>query len=249
MQAFRVVDAPACRTERAPTSLRFLALFLAAGSLVFAACGDDGKLLGSDGAAGSSGQANGGSHAGSSGHAGTLTNAGATSAGANSGGATNAGANSGGATNAGANSGGATSAGANSGGASSAGANSGGAACATPEGCAGGGGQGGGGEANLGCVGTTCNVGQTCVAYRTVGGALFPPDAAGNCMTGRHVENNRCQPDFAYTCAELSGCSAPATTCHCMANTACANDGACRLPTAATWLDPSADLVCEQLAP
>jgi hypothetical protein len=109
------------------------------------------------------------------------------------------------------------------------------------------GGQGGGTSAE--CVGMTCSADQTCVAYRTVGGAQIPPDAGGGCTTGKHVENDHCVSDFAYTCAALTGCSAPAATCHCAAGSKCANDNACRLPFEAVWLDAAADLVCEQQVP
>jgi hypothetical protein len=95
----------------------------------------------------------------------------------------------------------------------------------------------------------TCTASQTCVAYRTVGGGIFPPDTEGKCMTGKHLENDRCQSDFAYTCAELTGCTAPAATCHCAANTPCAASNVCRLPYVVPWLDPSADLLCELQAP
>jgi hypothetical protein len=251
MQPLRSTDANGRLSQRAPASFCLLALFLVAGPAVFAACGDDGNVLGSDGGAGSSGQASGGGSAGSSntagsGHAGTLTNAGMTSGGTSSGGKTGAG----------------------------------GATCNIPEclranvcldkcggnvlssgcctcpastveesSCTAAGGQGSGGQGSSDCAGMTCTTSQTCVAYRTVGGAIFPPDAGGQCMAGRHVENNMCQADFAYTCAALSGCSAPAATCHCAANTPCANTNICRLPRAAAWLDTSADLVCEQQVP
>jgi hypothetical protein len=109
------------------------------------------------------------------------------------------------------------------------------------------GGQGGGTSAD--CVGMTCDANQTCVAYRTVGGAQIPPDAGGGCPAGKHAENDHCFSDFAYTCAGLTGCSAPATTCHCAAGSKCANANACRLPYAAAWLDTAAELVCEQQVP
>ena len=111
------------------------------------------------------------------------------------------------------------------------------------------GGQGSGGQASTSCVGTTCTAGQTCVAYRTVGGAVEPPSAGGTCMAGKHLEGNLCQADFGYTCAELTGCSAPAATCRCAASTKCFGTTVCKLPSDAAWLDSSADLVCELLAP
>lgn len=109
------------------------------------------------------------------------------------------------------------------------------------------GGQGGGASAD--CVGMTCDADETCVAYRTVGGAQISPDADGECMAGKHVENGHCFSDFAYTCAELTGCSAPAATCHCATGSKCAGTNTCRLPSDAAWLDTAAELVCEQQAP
>jgi hypothetical protein len=107
----------------------------------------------------------------------------------------------------------------------------------------------GGSGAGSGCVGHTCTADQTCVAYRTVGGAVFPPDMNGHCDSGRHLEGSLCQPDFDYTCAALTGCSAPATTCHCAAGSDCVNTSSCSLPSSASWLDADADLVCELQAP
>jgi len=117
--------------------------------------------------------------------------------------------------------------------------------------CSTAGGQGGGGSGGSGstCAGQTCASGQACVGYRTVGGAITAPDADGKCMATKHLEDSRCQNDFAYTCAELSGCSAPAATCHCAASAACANTNVCRLPIDAAWLDKAAVLVCELQAP
>jgi hypothetical protein len=254
MQPSRSTDARANLSKRAPS---FSLLFLVAGPAVFAACGDDGNVLGSDSAAGSSGQAGTGGSAGSantagSGQAGSLTNAGANAGGTTSGGTSSAAGKTG----------------------------AGGASCAIPEclranvcldkcggsevssgccacpastveesTCTAAGGQGSGGQTGSDCAGMTCTASQTCVAYRTVGGAVFPPGAGGKCTTGRHLENNMCENDFAYACAGLTGCSAPAATCHCAANTKCANANFCSLPTASAWLDTSAELVCEQQVP
>jgi hypothetical protein len=77
----------------------------------------------------------------------------------------------------------------------------------------------------------------------------MPPDAEGKCMAGRHLEGNMCQSDFGYTCAELTGCSAPAATCRCAPSTQCSNSTVCRLPSDSPWLDTSAELVCELQAP
>jgi hypothetical protein len=113
--------------------------------------------------------------------------------------------------------------------------------------CSGSGGSGGGNGGD--CVGETCAANETCVGYRTVGGAVTPPDQNGECTPGRHVEGNTCQSDFAYTCATLSNCSSPGATCRCAAGTECANTTICRLPQASTWLSASAELVCELQAP
>lgn len=257
MQAERMTEAPP--PPPAPTgrtSLGWLALCALLGTALFAGCGDDGNLLGSDGAAGE-------------GTAGSNNSAGSGNAG-NASGGSNAHAGSGGAVTSGGQ-GGSTAHGGQGG--------SGGATCQTGEciranvcldhcggtvvysGCcacpaatveelscaAGGGGQGGGTSHD--CVGQACGATQTCVAYRVVGGAAIPPDQNGQCDVGQHVEGNVCQDDFDYTCAELTGCSAPSTTCHCAAGTACARTPTCRVPGAAAWLDASAELICELQAP
>jgi hypothetical protein len=260
-------------SSRASAPFGLLVAFLIAGPVTFAACGDDGNVLGSDNGAG--GSAGSMSSAGSA-HAGTQASAGKSSGGTTAGGSGNGGDTmSGGETNSGgANSSGGTTAG---GGTNAGGRGGTGALCETAEcaranvcldkcggtvlytgccrcdanqieqtTCASG---GGGGQGSTDCAGTTCTASQTCVAYRTVGGAIFTPDAQGMCMSGKHVEGDKCQADFAYTCAELTGCSAPSTTCHCATGTKCSNANACRLPSPAAWLDASADLVCEQQAP
>jgi hypothetical protein len=247
-----------------------LALSFAAGTLTFAACGDDGNFIGSDEAAGSSGQAAGGS-AGAA-HAGTTSTGGGTGGKTSNGGTTNTGGttSNGGTTNTGGttSNGGSTSNGGTTG--------TGGATCETglcarPNTCldkcggevvytgccqcvapavnslsCGTGGQGGSGSGS--CVGMTCDAGQSCVAHRTVGGALFPPGPEG-CPDGSHVESQTCQSDFGYTCAALTGCTANLSTCHCAPATSCAYATSCKAPYTAAWLDTDAQLVCEQLAP
>ena len=94
----------------------------------------------------------------------------------------------------------------------------------------------------------TCDAGESCVAHRTIGGALLPPDADG-CPEGRHLENQRCQTDFAYTCAPLIGCIDDADTCRCALQTSCAYATNCKAPYTAEWLDTDAEVVCEVLAP
>ena len=194
MQLFKTTSQP---SRRASASFGWLGL-LVVGSLGFAACGDDGNLLGSDPVAGSSSGGNAGSmNPGGTGHAGVQAGAGTTSRGGSSSAAGTAG----------------------DGG--------------TPAGTGrGGGGQESGNQGGTDCAGTTCTVTESCVAYRTVGGALFPVDEQGMCTAGKHAEGNLCQADFAYTCAELTGCGAPSAACRCAANTDCAGTTTCRVPTA-----------------
>ena len=249
--------------KRAPAPFGLLVLFLLAAPVAFAACTDDGNILGSEGNAGMpSGGASAGNATAGSAHAGTMTSAGAAGSthtgGANSMGGTNSTGGTGGTHSAGAG-GGTTCPGecfrANvcldkcGGNVVYTGCCECGALTVEELSCGNSGGQGSGGATSSDCVGMTCAANQTCVAYRTVGGAITSPDTAGNCPTGKHVENHLCQSDFAYTCAELAGCTAPAPTCGCAANTKCANDHACSLPTSVAWLDTSADLVCEQQVP
>ena len=262
MQVFKTIASRA--GKRPPASSRLLAVLVVAVPVMFAACGDDGNLLGSDNAAGSTSGGNAGnSNAAASGHAGAQT-----SAGANSGGSANTGGS--------ADTGGSASAGHASGGAGSGGGpdcnlvecavanvcldHCGGnvvytgccrcdAGTVDQRSCNSAGGQGSGGQGNMGCVGETCSASQTCVGYRTVGGAVEPPSQNNTCPTGKHVEGNLCLADFGYTCAELTGCDAPAATCRCAADTECANTTVCRLPTASAWLDSSAELVCERQVP
>jgi hypothetical protein len=254
--------------KRAAASYGVLAVFLALAPLTFAACGDDGNVLGSDGGAGGASGGMAGSNSGGSSTAGSAHAGMQSSAGVSSGGSANGGMTTGGtASNAGS---------ANGGTASGGGPNCstgqciranvcldqcGGdvvvytGCCACPKNsveqltCSGAGGQGSGGQGSTDCAGSTCNASQTCVAYRTVGGTVDLPDQNNHCPTGRHLEGNYCLSDFAYTCAELTGCAAPANTCRCAANTACANTTVCSLPTASAWLDPAAELVCQLLAP
>jgi len=115
--------------------------------------------------------------------------------------------------------------------------------------CMAAGGQGGGGGSGHDCVDTTCGAAQSCVAYRTVGGAIDLPDTHGMCAAGEHLEGDRCEADFSYTCAELTGCSALSASCRCAPTTKCAHTNSCRTPSASAWLDASTELVCEQQVP
>jgi hypothetical protein len=123
------------------------------------------------------------------------------------------------------------------------------------QGGAGGGGAGGGGADAGQCPGGACQAGQICVAYRTVGGAVFEPDDAGACPPGRHLESfgsglGTCVADWAYRCVELRGCAGMKVSCTCgqascpQSYTACADP-----PANDMWLDPAAQLTCSLLAP
>jgi hypothetical protein len=132
-----------------------------------------------------------------------------------------------------------------------------GAACSSDGGTAGKGGSSGGSDAGsgIGCPGgVTCAGTQVCIAYRQVGGALISPDA-GACPTGSHIESigssDYCFRDYAYQCATLAGCDKSNVSC------ACANPGTCPAPYSACgdtqpgmpWIDPAAQLICEQQVP
>lgn len=233
---------------------------------VGAACSDDGNLLGSENSAGSGAQAGSGSAQAGSGSAQAGSGVSAGAAAVAGGGGASAGGSSSQAGHAGTSSGGAMAGTAGAGGTAAcdfglcARANvcfdhcggtvvyTGCCPCAanTVEQlvCEGAGGAGSGD-----CVGETCAANETCVAHRTVGGAIMPPDQNNQCMTGRHLEGSMCQADFSYSCATLTGCSAPSATCRCAAGTDCAGTTVCRLPQASAWLDTDAELVCELLAP
>ena len=189
-----------------------------------AACSDDGNLLGSENSAGSAG-----AQAGSAGAQAGSAGAQAGSAGAQAG-------------SAGAEASAGAPVVAGAGGSANEGGGLQGGEAGTPSGGAGG---AGGGD----CVGETCAANEACVAHRTVGGAMLPPDQNNQCMDGRHLEGSICQSDFMYACATLTGCSAPSGTCRCAAGTDCAGTTVCRLPAASAWLDTDAQLVCELLAP
>ncbi len=104
----------------------------------------------------------------------------------------------------------------------------------------------------------TCASNQICVAYRTVGGGQILPDQDGNCPTSSHVESGHCAADYAYKCNDLNGCfgNAP-VNCECASQSIGDTEGSCPTgysscsnPTADNpFLDPQAQLICQQLAP
>ena len=103
------------------------------------------------------------------------------------------------------------------------------------------------------CDAAKCTSAQICVAYRTVGGGLIPPDA-GACPDGTHVEplgaGESCQQDYVYKCVPRSGCAANAVSWACGSASCAPPYSACSDPESGeVALDPSARLVCQQLAP
>jgi hypothetical protein len=118
------------------------------------------------------------------------------------------------------------------------------------------GGAGGAGGPDAGqCPGASCNTGEICIAYRTVGGAVFMPDDAGACPPGRHPEpfgggTSICEPDFAYRCVALRGCAGMEVSCACGQASCPTGYPACADPPANDmWIDPAAQLTCSLQAP
>ena len=89
------------------------------------------------------------------------------------------------------------------------------------------------------CGASTCMPSELCVRQRTLGGAFLPPDDAGTCPPGRHVEGSACVADFAYRCAVRPPCAA--VDCACL-GMVCPSSFMCRGAEAA-------QVTCEQLAP
>lgn len=100
-----------------------------------------------------------------------------------------------------------------------------------------------------------CAPSEVCVAYRVVGGTATQPDEDGNCPQGMHAEPagstvQYCVADFSYQCRELIGCEGAELSCACAAGACPTGYTACRDPQPdAPYLDSSAVLVCELLAP
>ena len=228
-------------------------------ALGIGACSDDGRVIGERAASGgTSGQAGSGA-SGQSGSDGASPTGGS-SGDASGGTASNAGTANGGTENAGTAgdaTGGDAGAGAGGAGGSSTGgaggtagdAGRGGAAGGAGSGGAGAGGGNGGmsGSSGMNCVDRNCSASEACVAHRTIGGAQIRADDAGACPSGAHLEGNICFADFAYQCVAQPRCAAGEVNCTC--GTCPQGSPSCRAPYAADWLDPSAKLVCELLAP
>ena len=259
MRAFTASHLPRRQAGRARSSLFLRSLTLVISATTVAACSDDGNVLGSDGTAGNAAQMGGSAGSGQSGSATTAGKGGTMGSGGTTASAGLGGTIGGAAGTSGSASGCATS--------ECFRANvcldecggkvvyTGCCACAPPlveelTCSTGSGGEAGeGGASGSDCVGMTCASGESCVAYRTVGGAIVEPDTNNQCKTGWHLEGTLCGPDPGYTCTALLNCPAPAATCSCPAGSKCAQSNICKLPGTAPWLDPSAVLLCEQQVP
>ncbi|HET7541359.1 MAG TPA: hypothetical protein VFK05_15890 [Polyangiaceae bacterium] len=127
--------------------------------------------------------------------------------------------------------------------------------CVTSDEASAGGAAGSGAGGTHDCNGLTCTASQACVAYRTDGGVVLPPDSARTCPTGTHLEGSRCARDFAYQCAERHGtCQNEPISCACAEpdtnnpGVCPAGYGSCSAPSA-NAVAPSTELVCQQLVP
>lgn len=89
------------------------------------------------------------------------------------------------------------------------------------------------------CGSATCAASEICLRQRTLGGAFLPPDDAGMCPAGRHVEGSSCVADFSYRCVARPTCTT--VDCACL-SALCPSSFMCRGAEASL-------LTCEQLAP
>lgn len=94
-------------------------------------------------------------------------------------------------------------------------------------GTGGSGGQGGGG--GMTCS-PACGSGSICVGTGIEGGALFMPDDAGLCPSGRHPSGNICETDLAYACMPIPAGCGGTVTCAC-ASSLCPASHACQGPS------------------
>jgi hypothetical protein len=217
------------------------------------ACGDDGKVLGERSHSGGAASGGSGNRAGASTTGGDTAQGGSSPTGGASGASAGGTMATGGNAGTGDASGG--DAGASAGDAGASGSAVGGSANGGDAGAGGGsgagagsgGGGGSGGSAGTPCVDRTCSDSEVCVAHRTIGGAVSPPDDAGACPPNEHEENDYCLVNYAYECVAQPGCTGGTVDCSC--GTCPQPFNTCRPLYMAAWLDTDAKLICEQLAP
>jgi hypothetical protein len=92
------------------------------------------------------------------------------------------------------------------------------------------GGSGGQGGSGAMTCSPACGSGSICVGTGTEGGALFMPDDAGVCPTGRHPSGNICVTDLAYGCMTIPAGCGGTVTCAC-ASSLCPASHACQGPS------------------
>ena len=116
---------------------------------------------------------------------------------------------------------------------SSLGSNDGGGSGGSGTGTGGSGGQSGsdgsGGSGGMTCS-PACGSGSVCVATGIEGGALFMPDDAGVCPSGRHLSGNLCVTDLGYACMTIPAGCGGTVTCAC-ASSLCPSSHACQGPS------------------
>lgn len=76
------------------------------------------------------------------------------------------------------------------------------------------------------CGTMSCAANQVCVRDQTLGGAVFVPDDAGMCPTGRIPQGGSCVSAPTYSCAPRPAACTGALSCACAASL-CANSRTC----------------------
>jgi hypothetical protein len=98
--------------------------------------------------------------------------------------------------------------------------------CSSSSGSIDGGGTGG----DMTCS-PACGSGSICVGTGIEGGALFMPDDAGVCPSGRHPSGQICVTDLSYACMTIPSVCAGTVTCAC-ASSLCPASHTCQGPSA-----------------
>lgn len=91
------------------------------------------------------------------------------------------------------------------------------------------GGAGGQAGDDMSCS-PACGSGTICVGTGTEGGALFMPNDAGVCPSGRHLSGNFCASDLGYACVRIPAGCAGTVTCAC-ASSLCPSSHNCGGPS------------------